>query len=65
MCLIVSMVEEGKGSGKFIFEDNTEHIASQVLGQPSVLQDCNLETLTLEASVEVGVDGSAHSLQHQ
>ena len=52
-------------SRNFILEHNTEHISSQMLSKPPVLQNGDFQTLALELGVEVGVDRSAHPLQHQ
>ena len=52
-------------SRNFILKHNTEHISSQMLSKPPVLQNGDFQTLALELGVEVGVDRSAHPLQHQ
>ena len=52
-------------SRNFILEHNTEHISSQMLSKPPVLQNGDFQTLALELGVEVCVDRSAHPLQHQ
>ena len=48
----------------FIFENHTEHVSTQVLSKPSVLQNCNFQTVALELCVKVCVYCPAHALQH-
>lgn len=52
--------------GNLVFKDDTEELAAQTLSQPGVLHHSQLETLTPQQSVVVGVDSTAHSLDdHQ
>ena len=63
--MLQSVSLEFLSSRNFILEYNAEHVAPQVLCEPPVLQDGDLEALALEFRVEICVDGPAHSLQDQ
>ena len=53
-------------SWDLILEDDTEELTAQPLSQPGVLDDGQLEALTAQRCVVVGVDGTAHALDdHQ
>lgn len=53
-------------TGHFVLEDDAEDFAPEAVGEPRVLDDGQLEALTPEHGVVVGVDGPAHALDdHQ
>ena len=47
-----------------ISEDNTEHLAPEAICEPLVLEHSDLERLTAEDCVKVGVNRPAHPLQY-